>query len=556
MKKTLLIILSCLPLSIYPQKQVLENYYQHLDSVIAEYLHYREQINHRIDSLRTRLSLTDSKTEAFRLNIEIGRRYSWYMGDSALSYYNKADDIIKDIDRQDLKNILLYHKFRLLTEMGLLMEANDVYRLIQMDDMPDDFKASCDVARLLMTFQQWRLSGTFPVEDQRMLIKQLQSHITPQDTINDIWALYWSEDFDGKLQMIGDAFEKRFRKLVSRQDVDAGQMLYYGTNSYALSHEEYIRRLCLSTEYKIKLGDNSLSPLIDLVHILMNEGDYTRANNYLSYVLKVQAEFPDRTRSNELASLVNSLSDVIIQVQEREQRNTTSFLAWLSIAFGLVLLLLGTQMLSFRKLRKQSKEISDYNNQLNDKIAELSAAQQKLSLTNDELNEANFIKEEYIGGLFSSCSAYIDKLEAFRLNINRKAKTGKMEDILRYTAPDSPLLQSEIKELNQSFDKTFLTIYPNFVTDLNTLLKDDCQISVKEGKLNTELRICALIWLGIESSSKIASLLHVAPKTIYNANTRLRGMLKYEVPTTELFISVVRALGRENATTKQKDAEL
>jgi len=541
----LLIVLSCLPLYIYPQKQVLDNYYQHLDSVIADYPLYREQINHRIDSLRTRLSLTDRQTEAYRLNVEIGRRYSWYMGDSALFYYNQAEAIAKKLDRQDLENTLLYHKFRLLTEMGLLMEANDVYSQIQLDNMPEEFKASCDVARLLMTFQQWRLSGAIPFEEQTMLTQQLQSHITPQDTINDIWALYWAEDFDGKQQMVCDAFEKRFRKLAARQDVDAGQMLYYGTNSYVLSHEDYIRCLCLSTEYKIKLGDNSLSPLIDLVHILMEEGDYARANNYLSYVLKVQAEFPDRTRSNELASLVNSLSDRIIQVQEREQRNTTTFLIWLSVAFGLVLLLLGTQMLSLRKMRKQSGEISDYNNLLKDKIAELSAAQQKLSLTNDELNEANYIKEEYIGGLFSSCATYIDKLEAFRLNINRKAKTGKIEDVLRYTAPDSPLLQSEIKELNQSFDRTFLTIYPSFVADFNTLLKDDCQISVKEGKLNTELRICALIWLGIESSGKIASLLHVAPKTIYNANARLRGMLRKEVPTTELFIAAVRALGRE-----------
>ena len=538
-----LLLVSFFP--VLASAQTVESFYQRLDTVIADYPLYRQQINHRIDSLKTRLSLTDRQQEAYRLNIEIGKRYSWYIGDSALVYYNQAVVIAERLQNQDLLNQALYHEFRVLTEMGLLVEATDVYHQIKQDSMPLVFQASCDAARLLMTIQQWRLSGNFPVEERQELITSLQKHITPQDSINDIWAIFWAEEFDGKGKMVADAFEKRFRRLVEQNDVNAGQMLYYGSRYLNdIDRNEYIHRLCLSSEYKIKLGDNSLSPLIDLVHILMDENNYNRANNYLNFILRVQADFPDRTRSGEITTLVENLSNQMMLVSEREKQSTKTFLTWISVAFGLVLLLLIAQIFSLQKLRKQRKEITDYNRQLNENLAELSQIHEKMQQINRDLNEANFIKEEYIGSLFSSCATYIDKMDAFRQNINRKAKTGKMEDVLRYTAPDSPLMQSEVKELNESFDKTFLTIYPNFVTDFNTLLKSDCQIAAKEGKLNTELRICALIWLGIDSSSKIASLLHVAPKTIYNANARLRNMIKEEVPTAEQFTVLVRALGR------------
>ena len=98
-----------------------------------------------------------------------------------------------------------------------------------------------------------------------------------------------------------------------------------------------------------------------------------------------------------------------------------------------------------------------------------------------------------------------------------------------------------MKDLYSSFDTLFLNIYPDFVKDFNDLLKEEERISVKPGELNTELRIYALVRLGITDSVKIASVLHCSPQTVYNYRLKVRN--KAIVPR-ERFAELVKSLGK------------
>jgi conjugal transfer/entry exclusion protein len=159
-----------------------------------------------------------------------------------------------------------------------------------------------------------------------------------------------------------------------------------------------------------------------------------------------------------------------------------------------------------------------------------------------QLQEANSIKEKYIGYLFSTCSNYINKINAFRTSINRMLKTGKLEEALRKTQPTESNIENEIKELNHIFDSTFLSIYPDFIKDFNTLLKVEERYENNVKSLNTELRICALIWLGFNSTVQTANFLHISPQTIYNAKMKIK---KKAIKDTDQIFPQIHTLGRD-----------
>ena len=120
-------------------------------------------------------------------------------------------------------------------------------------------------------------------------------------------------------------------------------------------------------------------------------------------------------------------------------------------------------------------------------------------------------------------------------------KAGQFEDVMALTS-SVVLTQNELKEFYQNFDSIFLRVYPNFVQDFNTLLRPEEQVVLKEGeRLNTELRIYALVRLGINDSVKIAEFLHCSPQTVYN--NRLRTRNKAIVPKDD-FVERVQALGK------------
>ena len=147
----------------------------------------------------------------------------------------------------------------------------------------------------------------------------------------------------------------------------------------------------------------------------------------------------------------------------------------------------------------------------------------KLSATQRNLKQANHIKEEYIGHFLNLCSIYIEKLDRFRSTVNRKITAGQAEELLKLTK-SSQFAGVEQKEFYANFDNAFLHLYPNFVAEFNELLQPEERFVLKTGELlNTELRIFAIIRLGIDDSSKIANFLHYSINTIYTYRNKVKN---------------------------------
>lgn len=256
-----------------------------------------------------------------------------------------------------------------------------------------------------------------------------------------------------------------------------------------------------------------------LADLLYSEGDLDRAYFYMRNALDDAVFSNSRLRTLQVSKML----PIIAKAHEHKniQERRTMVITLSIIAFLAVILLIA--LFFIYKQVKQLSRIKEAQKQLN---RELKIMNDELSILNGQLEEANLIKVEYISHLFHVCSTYISKLENFRLLVKRNIQTNQVKQLTKMVSSSS-LVNDELKEFYQNFDSIFLKIYPSFVDEFNGLLVEDGQITPKEGDLLTpELRIYALIKLGITDSVQIADFLHYSTQTIYNYRQKVRKKAK------------------------------
>ena len=156
----------------------------------------------------------------------------------------------------------------------------------------------------------------------------------------------------------------------------------------------------------------------------------------------------------------------------------------------------------------------------------LSQANEQLRLVNRELAQTGKVKEVYIAHYLDQCVTYLDKLESYRRSLAKLAMASRIDDLFKAIKSEQ-FIKDERKEFYQSFDKSFLELFPHFITSFNDLLVEEGQIHPKSNELlTTELRIFALIRLGITDSNAIAHFLGYSLATIYNYRSRMKNRAK------------------------------
>lgn len=268
------------------------------------------------------------------------------------------------------------------------------------------------------------------------------------------------------------------------------------------NREEQKYWLALSALCDIKNCVMDQASLWSLADILNQEGDIERSHSYVEYSWACTSHFSAHIRSWLVSPVLTMIND---KYKEKIRKTNTHLWIMIAIVSLLALLMAGLYIYVSNK-RKQ-----------------LAMARNSLKESNDQLTLSNRVKEEYIGKFFTLCSEYIDKMDNFRIKVNRKMKAKQMDDLMRMSQNDK-MKEDELAVLFANFDSIFLHIFPNFLSDLDALLKPEHRTHRANGsKLTTDARIFALIRLGIEDSSKIAEFLHYTPNTIYNYRSRMKS---------------------------------
>jgi hypothetical protein len=181
--------------------------------------------------------------------------------------------------------------------------------------------------------------------------------------------------------------------------------------------------------------------------------------------------------------------------------------------------------------KHKSKQIPDSDGKgINEVSERLEEANRMLVQLNRKLQEANLVKEKYVGYFLHLCSQYVGELEDFQLNVANKIAINRINELQRVTSSYSEKSGKNKKMLHTHFDSALLAIYPDFVSSINGLLTKETQFVVEDGELNTELRIFALIRLGITDSEKIASILFCSVQTVRNYRSKIKRNCIIENP--------------------------
>ena len=269
--------------------------------------------------------------------------------------------------------------------------------------------------------------------------------------------------------------------------------------------------------------------LLSLAELLNADGDLDRSYRYIRFTWDCNNRFNTRMRSWQITPILNVIENNYQQAMERNTRGLTMSIIAVSALALIVLAALffvhrrNQQLASARNaLTESNTQLSTLNSQLSIQKEELATLNSQLSIVNSQLTESNRVKEEYIGRFMSLCSQYIDKLDNYRKMVNKKMKNKEFDELFRISK-STELKEKELEELYENFDTVFLHLFPNFIDDFNALLLPEMQVQPKENRLTTDIRIFALIRLGIEDSSKIAEFLHYSVNTIYNYRARLKN---------------------------------
>jgi hypothetical protein len=261
----------------------------------------------------------------------------------------------------------------------------------------------------------------------------------------------------------------------------------------------------------------------NLAELLYQEGDVRHAGLCIESAIDNAEFYGARQRKVQVSSILSLIENQRLSAADAQRRLLVQY----AIVVTLFLLLLGA--LTF-VIRRQNRQLRKAQQLLTESHHTQRLINEQLERTNAQLEEANKIKEEYIGYFFNLDSEFFLKLERLKRTLDQKVADRKFEDI-RFIVNNIHIKQ-EKQELLKSFDTVFLRIFPQFVSRFNALFKPEDQVRLKENELlNIDMRIFALIRVGITDVEKIAQILEYSVNTIYAYKTRIKS--KSIIPNDE-----------------------
>lgn len=535
MIKRIFCLLILLPTIVCTHAMARENevLLKELDQLLKERTIYVQQKESRIDYLK-QLSLSeDSDSKRCDILAQLIEEYSNFQSDSAYCYIEKNRQLIEYLQDEDraLQNRFQY--VFLCAQSGFLNEAHGV--LIRLEPRRKEMNVAQQIEynklyeRLYMNLREYvQNSHLEEVYNQQELdYAQRICELTDAGSKDFYYYSFKWNYAKGDFKKAEEDV-KAYYQLIDSTSNDAARALYhlsliYKARKDTLNEE---RSLIQSVTADIKSAVKQNRSLRLLAELLNNKGDIKRAYHYLDISLQDANFYNTRLRNSQIAGAIPIIQREYQLLRDKQEvyLRTGIFFTSLSLLFILAIALY---------LRKKRKQLSVVRSQLIRINHELNRINNEVKEKNTDLNslttnlmESDRVKEKYIGHFLKLCSIYIQKIGDYQKLVNRKIKSGQIEELYKMNSSTQYLLK-ESKDFYAQFDEAFLHIYPTFVEEFNMLLKDDQQFVPKEGDLlNPELRIYALIRLGIKDSSQIAEFMGYNPVTVYTYRTKVKSRAK------------------------------
>lgn len=496
-----------------------------LDEAIEAHRHYVAVREGRIARLKRQVPDTDTANLSFfRWNGEIYKEYKAYICDSAIHYLRVNLDWAERYDRQDAALETRLELAHLMASAGMYEEAAELLRQTDKASLPShllpDYYNACHKLYTELSF--YTLDDSFKKHYQALATHyddSLMQVLLPSSPL----YLERRETREAAAGHSDEALSINDTRLAHAKPntPEYALVTYQRSLLYRRlgNREEEKRYLALSALTDIRLSITDHASLWNLAELLYEEGDMEHAYRYIRFSWDETNRYNARSRSLQTAGIL-SLIDLTYQAMREKQNDRLRLYLWLISA--LIVLLVVAVGFIYRQMQR------------------LSAARNKLEHANEQLQLSNNIKEEYVGRFMNLCSVYINRLDAYRRMVNKKISAGQMEELLKMVR-SREVLDTGLKELYDNFDTAFLHLFPDFVDKFNDLLQPEERIVLRKGELlNTELRIFALIRLGIDDSSQIAEFLRYSVNTIYNYRAKVKNKARISREDFEIRLMQIR----------------
>ncbi len=511
-----IVILTLLLILFYgqPFAQVLstENILKELDTVIENKQQNTLSKESEIATLKKRLHEADSNREKFNICGDLFNAYLHFQADSSLYYINERIRLLGLKENPKQNPELLINRAEVMGVMGMYNEALE--ELDKINPQTLDTKELEYYYRVCCACYGWLADYT---TSQEVKTKYRNKSNAYRDSILSIVDPSLDKDIvqAEKWLMQGKTDESiaLLNSLLTKSP-DRRQKAYIHyilSNAYETKGdiERQIHYLAQTAIIDLESSTREYASLQKLAQQIYKNGDIDRAYRYLNCSMDDAVACNASLRYVEVAQFYPIIDKAYRIKEERSQMTIKIMLVFVSILSVFLIIAVFYLYRWMKKLSAMRKNLKRANNQL--------------QFTNQELAQTGKIKEVYIARYLDRCVAYLDKLEQYRRSLAKLAMASRVDDIYK-TIKSDQFIRDERKAFYNEFDKSFLDLFPNFIESFNNLLQEDGKIYPKSGELlTTELRIFALIRLGVTDSNQIAHFLSYSLATIYNYRSKMRN---------------------------------
>ena len=488
-----------------------------------EYVHAKEQKISTIENMLNSRGVNDF--QKYHIYGQLFDEYEAYQFDKAKEMLEHQESLAERLGNISLRNEALLDKAMLYINAGLYLETHEVFEQLDTTSFDRQQMVAWYNARqkFLSDYHEYVSSSGVNVPDIEKVEyyrDQILKHTPENSTVNQhirVLRLIDQRDFD-----------KAYNLNMSILNEMNSASREYSIRAYwqgAISDQqgktyEAIHWWMLSAISDIRCAIKDNASLSTIAPKLIASHDTDRAFRYIRQSLDDAIFYNAKLRKVQIATALPVIEKAYSDNKANQDKERKVYVNWITAIALLLLFICVIALRLYTKGRVAAHEVDKKNSQLAEYYKSIEEAENHLKRINMELVEANAVKEEYIGLFLSMCSGYLDKL---------KKSQGREQ------------YEEELKKFYRTFDTSFLQLYPTFVEDFNSLLQEGARMTLKDGEtLNTELRIFALIKLGITQSSHIASLLRYSVNTIYNYRAQVKNAALYD---RENFEESVRKIG-------------
>lgn len=508
-------------LPCYPFTVQVDSLLNKLDQTLAHEEVYTNKKYEKISELKKLLRNTENDL-ILRYDIysDIFEEYKSFNYDSAFNYILKLQDIAYTLDDSSKIASTKVKSGFIFLSSGMYKEAFDSLNTIEEAHLPESIKKEYYklISILYYSLSDLKDRHYSSIYDNKghQYIDSVVKYSSP-----DSYDLLYLRGLRNTRKSYHEEGLRDLNRLIKRDSLTLHQkaIITSTVSDIYLQMEDMEKGTTLLAQaaiYDIHSATKETAAILTLANILYQQGDIKRAYTYTKKALDDANFYGARHRKIQVGTILPIIEEEKINTVENQKQLLIIYAAIVTILSISVAVFIVITLKQLRELRKADKKILETNKRLQD--------------TNHKLLEANKIKEEYIGYYFNINSDYLEKIEKFKRSIDKNLTAHKYDN-LRYIVNTIDLKKERI-DLYQNFDKVFLKLFPDFISSFNALFNPEDKIKLPDNELlNTDLRIFALIRMGITENDKIAKILEFSVNTIYAYKTKIKN--KSIVPNEE-----------------------